>query len=152
MLSDVVKDGDAINLVSELLNINNYEAAKQINSIFNLGIDFETKISSLELKKYNAKIRLVEQFKEWENETFQFLCDYLHLLWKWEKIADFENDLFVEALQNKDYIQYIIDEYFINGTEEDKIWFYKNKKNTINGIETKIKKIRERRTYGYRII
>lgn len=143
MLSDVVKDGDAINLVSDLLNINNYEAAKKINNIFNLGIDFDSKISVLELKKFNSKVKLIEQFKKWENESFQLLCDYFQLLLKWEKLEDFDNALFVEALQNKEYIEYIIDECFINGTHEDKIWFYKKGKNIINKIENKLKNYRE---------
>lgn len=140
MFPDVAKDGDAIKLVSELLNINNYEAAKKINNIFNLGIDFRTKISYLELKKFNSKIKLVKQFEKWENESFQLLCDYFQLLLKWVKLEDFDNDLFVEALLNKEYIEYIIDECFINGTNEDKVWFYKNGKNIINKIENKLKK------------
>lgn len=144
MLSDVVKDGDAINLVSELLNINNYEAAKKINNIFNLGIEFDSKISVLELKKFNSKVKLIDQFKKWENEVFQLLCDYFQLLLKWDKLEDFDNNLFVEALQNKEYIEYVIDECFINGTNEDKIWFYKNEKDIINKIENKLKNYKER--------
>ena len=128
------KGGDCITLVSELLNISAYEAAVQINNIFNLGVDFKRQTSKLEIKKYKCKSALIEQFKNWENETFKLLCDYNRLLSRWKKIEDFENDLFVEALRNKDYIEYLIDEYFINGTDEDKIWFYQNQKKLINKI------------------
>lgn len=66
------------------------------------------------------------------------MCDYFHLLRKWEAIKDFGNDLFVEALKNKDYIEYLIDEVFINGNDEDKIWMYKNNKKLINKIKIKL--------------
>ena len=81
-------------------------------------------------------------FKKWELQTFILLTDYLHYLWKWEEIADFENDLFVEALQEKEKVQYFID-IFIEGTTEDKIWFYKHEKKVVKKIESRIKFFRE---------
>ena len=115
------KGGDAISLVSELLNINNYQAAKR---------DLE------------------EKFKQWENQTFQLLCDYLHLLWRWEeeyapKTPEEEvNELYVEAVHNKDYIDYLLDEIFINGTNEDKIWFWKYEKKVVSRIESRVRTFR----------
>jgi len=138
----VIKGGDVITLVSELLNINAYESAKKLNNIFNLGVNFKDKTSNYEIEKYNCKLNLIKQFKKWENETFQLLCNYFHLLQKWEKIEDFQNDLFVEALQNKDYIDYLIDEFFLFGTDEDKICFWKNKKELISTIKTKLNNIK----------
>ena len=136
---DVIKVGDVISLVSELLNINAFESANRINDIFNLGVDFRKKTSSLEIEKYRRKIELINQFEKWKCETFYILCDYLHILWKLEKIQDFENDLFVQALQTKDYINYLIDEYFLYGTNEDIIWLWKNERKTINKIKEKLK-------------
>lgn len=139
----MIKGGDVITLVSQLLNINAYESAKKINEVFSLGVDFKYKTSNNEIEKYNCKSKLIRQFKEWENETFQLLCDYFHLLERWEKINNLENDLFIESLQNKDYIDYLIDEFFVFGTDEDKIWFWKNNKNLISNIKTNIGKRKE---------
>lgn len=132
------KKGDSITLVSELLNISNLEAAIYIND--SLGLEIETNMNKKQTKeerrKYDAalnkykKIREIkEEFQQWENETFQLLCDYLHFLWrnieekKPKNINDEFDDLYVEALQEIDKIEYYIDEIFINGKLEDKNWF-----------------------------
>ena len=136
------KGGDVISLVSELLNINALEAAKSINNTLGLGLDPNQKASYFEINKYKEKRKTEEMFKKWELQTFILLTDYLHYLWKWEEIADFENDLFVEALQEKEKVQYFID-IFIEGTTEDKIWFYKHEKKVVKKIESRIKFFRE---------
>lgn len=139
------KGGDAISLVSELLNINNYQAAKSINDKLGLGIDTNQKTTHFEINKYQNKRKIEEMFKQWENKTFQLLCDYLHLMWYWEeekapKSSDDEVDeLFVEAMHNKDYIEYLLDEIFINGTNEDKIWFWKTQKKVVSRIESRVR-------------
>lgn len=142
------KGGDAISLVSELLNINALEAAKSINSTLGLGLDAEKPSSYLEINKYKQRRKTEEMFKKWENKTFQLLCDYLHLLWRWEEenvpISPNEDisDLFVEAMHNRDYIQYLLDDIFINGSNEDKIWFWKHEKKVVKRIETRIRAFR----------
>ena len=142
------KGGDSISLVAELLNINALEAAKNINYTLGLGLDAERLASYLEINKYKQKRKAEEMFKQWENQTFQLLCDYLHLLWRWEdeyspKNPEEEvNDLYVEAVHNKDYIDYLLDEIFINGTNEDKIWFWKYEKKVVKRIESRVRTFR----------
>lgn len=142
------KGGDVISLVSELLNINALEAAKSINRTLGLGLDAEKPSSYLEINKYKQRKKTEEMFKKWENKTFQLLCDYLHLLWRWEEenvpISPNEDisDLFVEAMHNRDYIQYLLDDIFINGSNEDKIWFWKHEKKVVKRIETRIRAFR----------
>lgn len=142
------KGGDSISLVSELLNINAFEAAKSINYTLGLGLDPNQKSNYFEINKYKNKQKTEEIFKQWENKTFQLLCDYLHLLWKWEKekapknMEEDPDDLFVEAMHNKDYIDYLIDSIFINGTNEDKIWFWKHEKKVVRRIETRVRTFR----------
>lgn len=142
------KGGDVISLVSELLNINALEAAKSINRTLGLGLDAEKPSSYLEINKYKQRRKTEEMFKKWENKTFQLLCDYLHLLWRWEEenvpISPNEDisDLFVEAMHNRDYIQYLLDDIFINGSNEDKIWFWKHEKKVVKRIETRIRTFR----------
>lgn len=142
------KGGDSISLVSELLNINALEAAKSINYTLGLGLDPNQKSNYFEINKYKNKQKTEEIFKQWENKTFQLLCDYLHLLWKWEKekapknMEEDPDDLFVEAMHNKDYIDYLIENIFINGTNEDKIWFWKNEKKVVRRIESRVRTFR----------
>lgn len=142
------KGGDVISLVSELLNINALEAAKSINYTLGLGLDPNQKSSYFQINKYKNRQKTEEIFKQWENKTFQLLCDYLHLLWKWEKekapknMEEDPDDLFVEAMHNKDYIDYLIDSIFINGTNEDKIWFWKHEKKVVRRIETRVRTFR----------
>ncbi len=142
------KGGDSISLVSELLNINALEAAKSINYTLGLGLDPNQKSNYFEINKYKNKQKTEEIFKQWENKTFQLLCDYLHLLWRWEEeyapknMEEDPNELFVEAMHNKDYIDYLIENIFINGTNEDKIWFWKNEKKVVRRIESRVRTFR----------
>ena len=145
------KGGDVISLVSELLNINALEAAKSINNTLGLGLDAEKPSNYLEINKYAERRKTEKAFKEWELKTFILLTDYLHLLWKWEKEErpkhpdDEVSDLFVEALQQRDYIEYIVDTIFLEGTNEDKIWFWKYEKKVVRRIESRVRTFRSTR-------
>lgn len=147
------KVGDVIELVKELLHINAYEAAKQINDIFQLGVNFGKVTPKYEIKKYESKKKLVKQFNQLCDECFQILCEYLHTLYNWSHFQDFNNKFFIEYLQNKDYIDYLIDEYFIYGSDEDKICFLQNEKTLIHNIKIKLLNKEEgERNNEYRII
>ena len=69
-------------------------------------------------------------------------------MWHWAeekapKSPDDEADeLFVEAMHNIDYIDYLLDEIFINGTDEDKIWFWKTQKKVVSRIEARVRAFR----------
>ena len=136
------KKGNSITLVQELLKISPLESAKYINYHLRLGLDPNQKSNYFEINKYKNKQKTEEMFKQWENKTFQLLCDYLHLLWKWKEIKDPENELYIEALQQIDYIDYVIDEIFLNGTNEDKIWFWKYEKKVVKRIESRVRTFR----------
>lgn len=142
------KGGDVISLVSELLNINALEAAKSINYTLGLGLDPNQKSSYFQINKYKNKQKTEEMFKKWELDTFILLTDYLHLLWRWEEeeapknIEEDPNELYVEAMHNRDYIEYVIDTIFIEGTNEDKIWFWKHEKKVVKRIESRIRTYR----------
>ena len=58
------KGGDAISLVSELLNINALDAAKNINRTLGLGLDAEKPSNYLEINKYKEKRKTEEMFKK----------------------------------------------------------------------------------------
>ena len=123
--------GDVITLTSKILNLSPYESAKQLNNIFSLGVEIGGTVRKFELNKYQQVQTAKEQFKKWENETFQLFCDYLHSI----------NP--IEYMQQENIVNYYIDEIFINGTEKDKLWFKKNNQNYIKNIKKKVKKTYE---------
>lgn len=129
-----------------MLSISPLEAAKFINAHLGLGLDVKpTKESYAYSNRYNQKQIAKKIFAEWENKTFQLLCDYLHLLWKLEEeykpknFNDEIDDLYVEALQNKDKIEYYID-LFIYGTEQDKMWFKRTNGKVVERIGRRIRR------------
>lgn len=122
------------------------EAAKFINTHLGLGLDVQPKRETYAYSnRYNQKQNTKNKFIKWENETFQILCDYYHLLWRYEeeykpiKFDEDIDDLYVEALQNKDKIEYYID-LFIYGTEKDKIWFKKTNGKVVEDIGRRIRR------------
>lgn len=136
------KKGDSVTLIQNLLNISPLEAAKSINNILNLGIDENQKTTTLELNKYKVKRKTEEKFKQWESKIERLLFDYLYLLDEWEKTANMESDLFAEAMHNKDYVEYLINELFVNETNENKVWFWKNGKKLVKAIESRVEPFR----------
>lgn len=107
------KGGDVINLVEELLHINAYQAAKYVNDNLGLGLDFKGKNDEIKINRYKQKQIAKQQFKKWENRSFQILCDSIHKM------------NFVEQDQKLSIIDYYL-EAFIYGTDEEKIELYKN--------------------------
>lgn len=107
------KGGDIINLVEELLHINAYQAAKYINDNLGLGLDFKGKNDEIKINRYKQKQIAKQQFKKWENRSFQILCDSIHKM------------NFVEKDQELSIIDYYL-EAFIYGTDEEKIELYKD--------------------------
>ena len=120
------KSGDVISLVSEILHVNAYQAAEQINCILNLGVDFNQKTSSVEIDRWQQKRKAEEAFKHWENETFQMLCDYFRYLE--------DNNKFEELSK----IEYYVD-LFIYGTEREKLQFWKHNKKVVSRIAGRLR-------------
>lgn len=117
--------GDCITLVSKLLNINSYEAAKNINELLGLGIDFGKKTSQIELDKYRYQQKIKDEYKKWQIKAFGTLCDY------YKYLCDTEN--LVEKYHNIDKINYFL-EVLRDGTEEDRKQFYKHERKWVNEL------------------
>lgn len=118
--------GDSITLTSKILNISPLESVKYLNESLHLGIEINGKKPNMnKVNLYLQKKEARKRYEKWENETFQFLCDVYKRL-EADSTIDTPREDFVYALHNKDYVGYLIDEIFINGTDEEKIWFKKN--------------------------
>ncbi|MGX8711698.1 MAG: CHC2 zinc finger domain-containing protein [bacterium] len=105
-------DGDVIDFVAQLYGLGSKQAAEKIAADY--GISYDSKSHSPP-KPAKRKQSPEQQFKEQENRCFRVLCDYLHLLEKWKieyepKPEDIEwHPLFVEALQEMSYTEYLVD-------------------------------------------
>lgn len=115
-------DGDVIDFVSRLYGISNLEAAKKTASDF--GILYDIKPVKSKPKKVIRKKTDVQIYAEAEQRCFRVLSDYYHLLRKWEidhapSIEDeMWHPLFVEAIQKKSYLEYLLDILVFGEIEE----------------------------------
>lgn len=114
--------GDAVDLTAHLFGIPVKEAAMKLADDFGISYDSRRKPS------VRPKIREPtpeQKYRQEENRCFRVLSDYFHRLRAWEtELAPKQPDepwhpLFVEALQRKSYIEYLLD-ILVYGTPEEK--------------------------------
>lgn len=115
-------DGDVIDFVSRLYGISSLEAAQKIASDF--GISYDVKSAVTKPKKIICRKTDAQIYAEAEQRCFRVLSDYYHLLKKWEiDYAPNMDDetwhpLFVEALQKKSHLEYLLDILVFGEIEE----------------------------------
>ena len=107
-------DGDVIDFVAKLYGLGTKKAAEKLAQDF--GIIYEIKGKKPSVRKVIKQKSEEQKFRELEQKCFRVLSDYLHLLKAWEqeyapKTADeVWHPLFVEALQRKTHVEYLLDE------------------------------------------
>ena len=105
--------GDAIDFVVKFYRVGKKDAALQIAAAF--GISFEDKKGRKTPPKRKRQLSPEQRFERAQKKCFRVLSDYLCCLREWEKLyaphtAEEEwNPLFCEALEKKDYIEYLLD-------------------------------------------
>ena len=115
-------DGDVIDFVSRLYGISSLEAAQKTASDF--GITYNMKSAKTKSKKVICKKSDAQIYAEAERRCFRVLSDYYHLLKKWEidYSPNMEDEtwhpLFVEALQKKSHLEYLLDILVFGEIEE----------------------------------
>ena len=111
-----------IDFVSRLYGISSLEAAKKIALDF--GISYDANLMASRSKKIIRKKSNVQIYAEAEQRCFRVLSDYYHLLKRWEFIyaSNMEDEiwrpLFVEALQKKTHLEYLLDILMFGEIEE----------------------------------
>ena len=116
-------DGDAVDFVSRLYGLPCREAAVKLADDF--GISYDSR------KKSSVKPKIREpdpeqKFQQEERLCYKVLTDYFHLLRTWETRCapkqpnDAWHPLFVEALQKRDYTEYLLDILLYGSPEERK--------------------------------
>ena len=107
-------DGDVIDFTARLFGLNKKEAALKLAEDFSVHYDAKGH-DPPRRRPVRRKISEELRYRQAEQKCFRVLCDYLHLLERWEKEyapqtpEETWNPLFVEALQKKPYTEYLLD-------------------------------------------
>ncbi len=115
-------DGDAVDFVSRLYDLPSKEAAMKLADDFGISYDSRQKPT---VRPRSREPTPEQKYRDEENRCYKVLSDYFHLLRKWKKQYapkqedDVWHPLFVEALQRKSYIEYLLD-ILISGEPEEK--------------------------------
>ena len=117
-------DGDVIDFTARLYDLSPKGAAEKLAQDFGLSYDSKAPIRrSYVRQKTEAQVR-----KEKREHGWRVLTNYYHLLRKWEadyspKTADEDpHPRFLEAVQKKDYMGYLLDTFLDSSTEEQDQW------------------------------
>ena len=145
-------DGDVIDFTSRLYNLTPKESAEKLAQDFGLVYD------SRAVPRRNCVRQKSEaqKFKEAKQHCFRVLSDYFHLLRKWE--ADYAplaqgeepHPRFVEAMQKKGHVGYLLDLFLYASAEEQKQWMMEHTEEITN-LERRIKEMVEKPTNRERL-
>ena len=116
--------GDVIDLASRLYNLSPKEAAEKLAQDFGLIYDSQAPPR----RNYVRQKTETQQFREDRQRCYRVLSDYYYLLKKWENAysphtpEEEPHPLFVEAIQKKTYVEYLLDLFLYENEEEQKAW------------------------------
>ena len=116
--------GDVIDFAVRLYNLSPREAAEKLAQDFGLAYDSQAPPR----RRYVRQKTEAQKFKEDRDHAFRVLADYFHLLRKWEtdytpKTPEENPDpRFMEAIQKKDYVGYLLDFFLEDTPDEQKLW------------------------------
>lgn len=134
-------DGDVIDFVSRLYGISSLEAARKTASDF--GISYDSKPVRTKPKKAVRRKSDAQIYEEAENRYFRVLSDYYHFLKKWEMdyAPNMEDEtwhpLFIEALQKKSHLEYLLD-ILVFGEIEEKALLVMEYRMEVEALEQRI--------------
>ena len=115
---------DVIDLASRLYNLSPKEAAEKLAQDFGLIYDSQAPPR----RNYVRQKTETQQFREDRQRCYRILSDYYYLLKKWENAysphtpEEEPHPLFVEAIQKKTYVEYLLDLFLYENEEEQKAW------------------------------
>lgn len=111
-------DGDVIDFVSRFYGLDAKSAVEKLAADFQINYEQSGRTQTLQ-----RTVRAGPDDRQQEEARFRGLSDYLHRLRQWECLyAPRKGDgkwhpLFVEALHEKDYIEYLLDELLCGSKE-----------------------------------
>ena len=131
--------GDVIDLTARLYNLSPKEAAEKLAQDFGLIYDSQAPPR----RRYVRLKTEAQKFQENRDHAFRILADYFHLLRKWEAgytpktPEEPMHPRFLEAVQQKDYIGYLLDSFLEDRPEEEKQWIAEHQ-STIANLERRV--------------
>ncbi|MCQ4711463.1 YodL domain-containing protein [[Clostridium] innocuum] len=117
-------DGDVIDFTAKLFNLYPKEAAEKLAQDFGLIYDSQAPPR----RRYVRQKTEAQKFREDRQRCYRVLSDYYYLLKKWEadrspRTPEEEpHPRFVEAIQKKPYVEYLLDLFLYESEEEQKAW------------------------------
>ena len=139
-------DGDEIDFVSRLCGLPCKEAAMKLADDFGISYDSRHKPT---VRPHIREPTAEQLYQKEEARCYRVLTDYFHLLRRWEtqhapkQPDDVWHPLFVEALQRKSHIEYLIDT-LIDGTKEEKQALVAEQRKEVMKLEQRIAEYRGR--------
>ena len=131
--------GDVIDLTARLYNLSPKEAAEKLVQDFGLIYDSQAPPR----RRYVRLKTEAQKFQENRDHAFLVLANYFHLLRKWEAgytpktPEEPMHPRFLEAVQQKDYIGYLLDSFLEDSPEEQKLWIAEHQ-STIANLERRV--------------
>ena len=131
--------GDVIDLTARRYNLSPKEAAEKLAQDFGLIYDSQAPPR----RRYVRLKTEAQKFQENRDHAFRVLADYFHLLRKWEAgytpktPEEPMHPRFLEAVQQKDYIGYLLDSFLEDSPEEQKLWIAEHQ-STIANLERRV--------------
>ena len=117
-------DGDVIDFTAKLFNLSPKEAAEKLAQDFGLIYDSQAPPR----RRYARQKNEAQKFREDRQRCYRVLSDYYYLLKKWEADRspstpeEEPHPRFVEAIQKKAYVEYLLDLFLYESEEEQKAW------------------------------
>lgn len=117
-------DGDVIDFTAKLFDLSPKEAAEKLAQDF--GLIYDSQASPR--RRYVRQKTEAQKFREDRQRCYRVLSDYYYLLKKWEadnspRTPEEEpHPRFVEAIQKKTYVEYLLDLFLYESEEEQKAW------------------------------
>ena len=145
-------DGDVIDFTARFYDLSPKEAAEKLAQDFGLSYDSKAPPRrSYVRQKSEAQAR-----KENREHAWRVLADYYHLLRKWE--TDYSprtpdeapHPRFLEAIQKKDYMGYLLDTFLDSSTEEQDQWIAEHT-TELSAIERRVKIMADKPTNRERL-
>ena len=144
--------GDVIDFIARLYNLSPKEAAEKLAQDFGLAYDSQAPPRRRHVRQKSE----AQKFKEDRDHAFRVLADYFHLLRKWE--TDYtpktpeENPhpRFMEAIQRKDYVGYLLDFFLEDSPEKQKLWIAEHQSEIAN-LERRVKFMADKPTNRERL-
>ncbi len=117
-------DGDVIDFTAKLFDLSPKEAVEKLAQDFGLIYDSQAPPH----RRYVRQKTEAQKFREDWQRCYRVLSDYYHLLKKWESDHSPQTPeeephfRFVEAIQKKAYVEYLLDFFLYDSEKEQKAW------------------------------